>query len=923
MAAPLPGSVHAQDVPRPPGPTTSVVIGIPGAPITALVGEPLLVTVQARGSRALTGLELWATDRLVATLPMAGPAGTSSSAWHWTPDRAGDVALVARAADAGGTTVLSNALHLRVVDPGTRRRTTRATRSTEAAVEPPAAGLGLRLRGCHVRLRPGPTGDADGLSFHHLSPTGVAFARVATVPAQGVVESFDLPVGPGLHVFSSSTFDDRSERMGPPVGVVVPARCGRPGWDGAARLDQGRLRVPADIERGYLYLRVDDQPAIRVPSDPHGFVAATDGVLDFGAVLPRLDGETLTFEAWGWAGGRLERVGDGRLDMGAARTELARDDPAGGVSLAGPGLGGLALGDIVGLGSTTSLDLVVQPGGGEFLPVYAKSGGLVFPTQPYGQPINRRLRWTTSLAGVSSVVWQVLPYPPGKGADLAPPFAIDLWSEAVTDGATSGDFVIDLSIYLEHPVAVAQAGTELGGGDKVILGDPVLPVGGPAVTPAPGTVSQALLGGAAPAIAGTSLTTPVGFAGDFYVRIVPMIGATPMPPSNAVRLYLDEPAEPLKIDVPECDTCGSNPGALGLSWSFTLPTPADPTYAACAVVTGFGPDYVKPPPTWPWTYKIGKVLCPDPPDDGWSIMDVFEAAVSFVTEVWDFVSSSYDWVKKQVVSAVLAAVPCQAIADKSVCESVADIALGAVAVGFGVPPSIPDFDSAVQALKGDMVDFIVEQAAEQFPAVALACGVASAGSAVSSDIKDCEALASAAVDEVVEQVVAARSKAAGTATGKYWPGVLFAPDPRGQWQPPTLTITATRTDDPVQPKVCQVAGGMTSTVHGWKWPALVAGKTVSATGDVKGSPFQAAAVLLPQLSPGESVTRTLWLDDWKPWFESKDSYEYWYYAQGLANPNRAWVLLQQGAELTFTVSSNCAPTSSVGPVVLPTSASGQ
>jgi hypothetical protein len=116
---------------------------------------------------------------------------------------------------------------------------------------------------------------------------------------------------------------------------------------------------------------------------------------------------------------------------------------------------------------------------------------------------------------------------------------------------------------------------------------------------------------------------------------------------------------------------------------------------------------------------------------------------------------------------------------------------------------------------------------------------------------------------------------------------------------------------------------MASTLHDWKWPALVAGKTVTATGDVKGSPLAPASVLLPQLAPGESVTRTLWLDDWMTWFESMDSYEYWYYAQALANPNRAWVLLQQGAELTFTVSSNCGPSSSVGPIVLPASATGQ
>jgi hypothetical protein len=489
----------------------------------------------------------------------------------------------------------------------------------------------------------------------------------------------------------------------------------------------------------------------------------------------------------------------------------------------------------------------------------------------------------------------------------------------------SGEFVADFSIYLEQPVSVAQASAGLGS-EPVILGDPIIPsVGGPAPTPAPGTVSQVV----PPSVDPVDVVPPkaaVAFAGDFYVRIVPLVGAVPMPPSNPVRLSVidEDPFGQPSLDVPTCDTCGSNPGALDLTWSFSLPTPADPEFTACAVVTGFAPGYQKPPPAWPWTYAVGKVLCPDPPDDdGWSIIDVFEAVVSYVTEVWDFVSSSYDWVKQQVISAVLAAVPCQAIADKSVCESMAAIALDAVAVGFGVPPSIPDFDTAMQALKGDIADFIVEQAAAQFPAVALACQAASAGSAVSSDIEDCEALASAAVDEVIEQVVAARSAAAGAATGKAWPGVLFAPDPRGQWQPPTLTITATRTSDPVQPKVCFVQGSMASAVEDWEWPALVAGKTVTATGDVAGSPFLPGSVLLPPLAAGESVTRTIWLDEFATWFESVDSYEYWYYAEALAHPNRAWVLLQQGAEVTFTVASNCGPTSSVGPVALPASATGQ
>ncbi len=554
----------------------------------------------------------------------------------------------------------------------------------------------------------------------------------------------------------------------------------------------------------------------------------------------------------------------------------------------------------------------------------ARDGGLTFPTEPAGQPIFRTLRWTTSLPGVTSVVWQILPYAPGISPDLTPPFAIDLWSEQVPEGTTSGSFGVDFSLYLEKPATVAIRALELGLGvspETAILGDPILPGASPTI-PQPETVSQAQ-----PAIGGELMAPaaswPVAFLGDFYVRVVPMAGAVPMPASNYVRLSIGEAGTDGVIkppSIPTCEECGSSPGALGVSWSFTLPTPANPKYTACAVVTGFAQDYLKPPAWWPYSYKVGKVLCPDPPDDGWSVWDAFDAVVSFVADVWDFVSSSYAWIKQQVVSAVLIAVPCQAIADKSVCESVANMALDAVAVGFGIPPSIPDFDATMAALKGDVVEFVVENAAKQFPAVALACDIASVGTSAGAGIKNCEDLAAIAVDEVLKQMATARSTAAGKATGKAWPGVLFEPDPRGQWQPPSVTFTATRTSDPVQPATCWVGAAMSSTLHDWEWPELVAGHTETGSGDIKGSPLLPEAVALPPLKPGESVTRTLWLDDYATWFESGDSYEYWYYAKALEHPNRAWALLQQGAQLTFTVSSNCGPTSSIGPVTLQKSA---
>lgn len=925
--ASAPADVMGQGPTEAPPASLSVAIDIPGSPRMVPLGMPQVVTVRVQGAHAIDGVELWANDEPLVSLPVDGTATAFVVGWQWTPDEPGDVVLFARGSDADGAAGQSNALHLRVVDQARRGGRTRSKpdrTSTSTTDSGTVVGQGARpeveVAGCRIRLAPAPMIGGHRSSLYHLNPSDMAFAKVMTLAPTDGVETVELPVGPGLHLLVQSDVDGDAETFGPPVAVDVPADCGRVGWSGEMRLVEGRLRVPASVDRGYLYLQVDGGPAVRVPSDPRTFVTARDGFLDFGPFLPRLAGEVLTAEAWGWAGNRLKDLGSGRLRMSKARAATAPDR----ADAQQPGFVRpveLGLADLVGFASATALDIVVVKGGGEFQPVLARQVGLPFPTTPAGLPITRTLRWTTDLTGVTSVIWQVLPYPPGTAADVAPPFAIDLWSTAVEQGVTTGDATLDFSLYLEHPVSVAQAVAGLPEMQPVILGDPWLP-GAPTPTAKPSAVSQAL-GPTANLTEPETVQTPVAFMGDFYVRVVPMAGATPLAPSNFVRLSVTEPEAPIKIDWQPCDTCTSNPGALQIAWSFTLPAPANPTYTACAVVTGFAADYVSPPGWWPWTYKVGKVLCPDPPDDdGWSLMDAFEAAFEFVTTTWDFVSSSYDWVKQQVVSVVLTAVPCQAIADESVCEGLANIALDAVAVGFGVPPSIPDYSSTMQALKGDVVDFVVKNAAEQFPAIAAACDIASAGAAVSDDLKDCRDLVGMAVDETVKHIEAARSEAAGAATGKAWPGVLFAPDPRGQWQPPTLTITATRTNDPVQPKVCAVTGAMTSELAGWEWPELVAGKVVSASGTVKGTPLLGQTVALPQLAPGESVTRTVYLSDSTTWFESKDSFEYWYYAKALAYPNRAWVLLQQGAQLTFTVSSNCAPTSSVGPVTLPASATG-
>jgi hypothetical protein len=238
----------------------------------------------------------------------------------------------------------------------------------------------------------------------------------------------------------------------------------------------------------------------------------------------------------------------------------------------------------------------------------------------------------------------------------------------------------------------------------------------------------------------------------------------------------------------------------------------------------------------------------------------------------------------------------------------------------GIPPTLPDFGTVMSGLKGDLRTMVLEAAKSQFPGVAEACGLAEAGQVVSSDLATCEALVDEAIDEVIAHVEAEVSASAGAATGKAYPGVVFAPDPRGIYQVPSVTMTITRTEDLPVPSECTASVSMVSMKEDHTWQELIAGWPKSASGTVSGQPFLAETFVIPLMEPHETMTRTIWLSDPATWFESMDSYEYWHYYEALANANRAWVLLTAGSELTFKVSGNCMPTSEQGPHVLTQSA---
>jgi len=139
---------------------------------------------------------------------------------------------------------------------------------------------------------------------------------------------------------------------------------------------------------------------------------------------------------------------------------------------------------------------------------------------------------------------------------------------------------------------------------------------------------------------------------------------------------------------------------------------------------------------------------------------------------------------------------------------------------------------------------------------------------------------------------------------------------------PSFNLTITRTNDPVLPKTCSLSVSMDSTKKGWKYPELWEGYPKNVTADVKGQPLLAAAMIIPPLAPGESISRQMWLTKPAIWFESWRAELYWHYYKNLLNTDysEAWALLTAGAELTFRVQSNCAKPSQQGPYVLPKSA---
>lgn len=897
----------------------------------AVVGAEVTITVHALGESPIAALELWDGPELVATRTATSSSPALSTRWAWTPGKDGRHLLVARAVDAAGRVRQSNAVWVDV-QPADGVASVPVTRLARAPLVP-MSSVGLpavqaTLDGCAADLGLAGADGAAGFTVYALAPHSVTFLQLGVVAAGAGTGGYTVPVTGGTNAIVVGSFDATVEVLSPPILVDAPQECGAGEWTGGVSIDAGnRLIGGPPVDRGYLYLQRGTDAALRIPAT--SFVEAVDGALDFSGLLPPIDGsQPLRIEAWGWAGDELVAIGNGTWTP----------TPPGGTPSSGPTAKDPAPhhapfgGPFLLPGMFTTLDVVTttqvagpEPCGKEFCKVdlLLKQDEVVWPTtNGYPSP-KRTLRWSTQMPMVDSVVWQVLPYAPAPNPDLAPPFVIDQGTIAVAPGTTSGEFEIDFAKYLGKPMVVA----DLGAATTPSLGKPYFVFPGattPLPSPSPTPPAAGSGGSNQVSIGQVSIgqVIPSKITNQAYVRIIPMQGSSPSDVSNHVRFDVVPPPDPILLDVPP--GYSENKNAYTITWSFTPPAAANPKFARCAVVVGHTASYEPPPSLWPWSYELGKVHCYDPPDDDDGLLgfveDAFEAVVDLVEDVWEGINDGYAWIQDQVVKVVLTAVPCKQIADDAACEAIAKTALSVALASMGIPPTLPDFGTVMNGLKGDLRQLVLEAAESQFPGLAEACGLASAGNVVTSKVATCEALVDEAIDEVVDQVQAQVSAAAGAATGKAWPGVIFAPDPRGIYQVPSVTFTLTRTDDLPLPLECTGMVRMISTKVNHSWKELIGGYPKTATGTVSGEPFLAEVFTIPPMQPKETMTRTVWLADPANWTESLDSWEYWYYYEGLATVNRSWVLLQAGSELTFEVSSNCFQTSTKGPHVLTQSA---
>ncbi|MCB1257730.1 MAG: hypothetical protein KDB26_11530 [Microthrixaceae bacterium] len=699
---------------------------------------------------------------------------------------------------------------------------------------------------------------SSSLSVYQSTSGTIGFEEVGTLESS---KTLNLgAVGPGTYVFVAGPVGEPTSTT--PVSIVVPQECIKTFWKGDASLVNGILTIAKpDSGDMWIYLSVDDDPAVRVPFDTLQTFRASTSRVNIRHLLPTLKGKKLRLEVWSYKAGQ-----DKAAKIGSGDAELP------------DGMNPSML-----LGESTATTLKIKP------------------TKAKVKDTKIKGTWSTLSERVDKVMWQVTTQPVTQSNDSLFPLGTVAFGLAPASGSgpngtgMSGSFEIPIDKVVKAEPTPLKLNTPSFGQVKDNKAVSEMPVVAKPIVDANGLVdlkaadqwltsSAEIAGGLAdgqPIIAGTT----------YYVRVVPLSGTTPVGgASQSLRFDGPTPTEP-----PEA--------AMSIASSnFSAGRAANPNLSACIRITDL-----------PWSgYESGQFFssffpsigtyCPGDwkvddscwaPDVLCDLWNAVVAGINFIAEIgakiWDGIAMIYNGIielaatlvaklNPYCLSAAIASYGAKKLgADKSVkdvtkqasdlCEKIAKVAakatISAVLVAFGLPPSLPTSGQLLAMAEGDLTEFAVaylkelgvpcdDLVVDAQTAGSITWGVEQAGGEVPDGVSDgidvCRDAVKAISGEIKKAIKQQAQTQIANATGLPLPfgpidGFEFTMEPRGSYRPPSLTLTANARDaDAPTNSICPV----------WAWATQVG--------------FDSKKDKVPTFAPTQiTLRRPFFSDKWVGW----------------------------------------------------------
>jgi LysM repeat protein len=731
---------------------------------------PIPVSVFANGDSPIKNVELWTDGRLFNTQTLKDDQKSAFKVWSWMPLTEGTHTVFARATDANGQTVESNAVHIQATTPAglITSQTTQEGETfqqladqngiapaelaatnpfldpgspippgtnvfiplksvvslpgdvpplpqppdtpTSPADEGSPSGLAFYLEdklnlnsnlpaapslfasvdGCGAKLSiQDHSSDENGFFVYSLPETAASFQRIASLKTNSGASAlqYSVPGLSGIVQFYVSSYNAAGESPSNPVSVgVTDAACNPPaGSQGDLKYRDGILTVPGSVQLAYFYGSMDGGEWQRVPSGDE-FLKPLAGEVDLRSQIQQAlggqSGGSGDLDAWGWSDGALIHLGLIHIDTSYATLAIC--------SLSGGCAGDAGATHWAGeatVGSDTAQG-------------------------------SRALRWKATGSNIDYAIWQVStePFPAEYSVGAPPGLLISGISENVASPGSSsarGDFSIDFLTDLQFPTSgdgQDHSAKRLGSLEKFTKLNPEL-------------LSQFIGGWTNP----FALMAFQGWLPQIlYIRAIPMAGGHPASTtSNTVLVSLQPTGEVPPIHISNVPTYSVEivPG----SYVNEVKVVQKLGTMGCSEVTGVDHDVFT---NWYkqtlnaykgvfepsvinllaenayqfWADHIGDIACPGiVEDDDPNIFEQFAAAFEAMI---NNLSATFEQLKGILVGALAEIIPgCD-----QQCKSLLMTGLNfAITYFTGLPPSIPNFDQAVNM----GIDYAVQMAISQ------------------------------------------------------------------------------------------------------------------------------------------------------------------------------------------------------------------